>query len=264
MVIMDIEADGRGRRSRRDVDQHWFKIDDGRDFGFTSLSPESWVHSWILHFSMAGGQFLNEDRFLKNWNVYQNFLSDLNVAELLGLSTTSNLSKLPSWCISHPWAMVGPRQMKRWLPPRILRARRQQNVRSPFWARGSRVMDLEVVESGGRNFEQFRSLLQSISQNGFNFEANAQDPMKVDVLVDGSDTVWSLHSGFHRTALLSTLGYNDVLATQRLVVRREEVESWPQVLSGDFSQGEALAVFDSFFEARLLPWRRELQSRLRD
>lgn len=121
-------------------------------------------------------------------------------------------------------------------------------------------MDLEVAQSGNRNLRQFMALLQSISEHGFNFEPNTIDPLKVDVLVRGNHKVWTLHSGFHRTAVLSALGYQELWAEPRLVVRREEVANWPQVLSGDFSQQEALLVFDSFFEARLLPWRKDFES----
>lgn len=123
-------------------------------------------------------------------------------------------------------------------------------------------MDLEASQSGQRNYEQFADLVESVSTRGFSFEPNPRDPLLVDVLEDGNERTWSLHSGFHRTATLSALGHTYLYAGQRVVVKRENVSSWPQVVSGDFSESEALQVFDSFFEARLLPWMKDVGSML--
>lgn len=123
-------------------------------------------------------------------------------------------------------------------------------------------MDLEASQSGQRNYQQFADLIESVSTRGFSLEVNAKDPLLVDVLEDGNESVWSLHSGFHRTATLSALGHTYLYAGRRLVVKRENVSTWPQVVSGDFSESEALQVFDSFLEARLLPWMKDVRSML--
>lgn len=238
------------------------QLSDGRDFGFSSLSPDSWVYSRILRSALQRGDTLSSELFDTQWTSYQKYLSGLSVAQMLGLSANSSLSRLPYWCVSHPWALIGPRAMKKWLPPRVRKARRKRQIRTPFWARGRVLMDLEASQSGQRNYQQFADLIESVSTRGFSLEVNAKDPLLVDVLEDGSESVWSLHSGFHRTATLSALGHTYLYAGRRLVVKRENVSTWPQVVSGDFSESEALQVFDSFLEARLLPWMKDVRSML--
>jgi hypothetical protein len=65
-------------------------------------------------------------------------------------------------------------------------------------------------------------------------------------------------SGLHRAAVLSALGNQQVTVRLRknMVVRREDVGSWPLVTQGVYSTSLALAYFDHLFDFDSLSWAR--------
>lgn len=74
-------------------------------------------------------------------------------------------------------------------------------------------------------------------------------------LVSENDWVWVCHKGNHRyvSLLRLNLKYIPVAFSSKLgssvIVQRKDVERWPNVANGLFSQAEALRVFDRFISA---------------
>ena len=243
------------------------KISDGRDFGYASLNTTEWVYGRILSSSLGQGATglpnfeINPKVFLSAWNAHQEWMADLNLAQFLGLPSKSALSRLPSWCASYPWATIGPREMKRWLPKRLAKIRRKSGFRIPASWGGKKIMAFEAKISGQVQLAQFQKLLTSVETNGFSEARNLEDPLNVDLLRRGEDECWVIHSGFHRTCVATAIGMAEIPAEVRLVVDRSQVNAWPQVKSGSFTVSEALNVFDALFSAQpLLRTKSLLQS----
>jgi hypothetical protein len=103
-------------------------------------------------------------------------------------------------------------------------------------------------------FARLVGVLESIRRHGFNPERHGH--MTAGVLVHDGQHRFEIRSGKHRLAALAALGIDRVPVRvcpqvygshQPALVRREEVERWPNVRSGIFTTAEALRVFDTIF-----------------
>tara|TARA_B110000977_G_scaffold191369_1_gene263417 strand:- start:56 stop:895 length:840 start_codon:yes stop_codon:yes gene_type:complete len=94
--------------------------------------------------------------------------------------------------------------------------------------------------------EQTRRLIDSIKSKGI-LEIG-QLPL-VYVLRDGRRWKWCMTGeGNHRAYIFALLKQSDMLVEVYTLVDREKVDSWPNVINGNYTREEALPVFDSFFE----------------
>ena len=82
------------------------------------------------------------------------------------------------------------------------------------------------------------------------------DPSRLDydlgatVLLDGERIRWFGNAGRHRIAVMRARGAAQIDLAVRALVRREDVDHWPQVANGTISRSAALAVFDRVMEGR--------------
>ena len=58
--------------------------------------------------------------------------------------------------------------------------------------------------------------------------------------------------GNHRAYIYALMKESSMLAEIYDLVDREKVESWPNVVNGNYTIDEALPIFDSFFEGKNL------------
>ena len=92
-------------------------------------------------------------------------------------------------------------------------------------------------------------LWQSVRDRGFQpFGRDA--PTKVVALRKDGSYRYMIAEGQHRFALGAALNAESIPAMVTSVIRREDVQFWPQVVSGVFSEEGALALFDRLFEGR--------------
>lgn len=80
------------------------------------------------------------------------------------------------------------------------------------------------------------------------------------ILVADGEWRWMARGGTHRAAIASPLGIDPIPMRVGSIVRRDEVDLWPQVIAGRFQREVALQVFDRLFERRspavVVPWLR--------
>ncbi len=231
------------------------ELNMGRDFGYTLLNPKTWTYSLILKAALNDSRdalIFDREVFGTLWTRHQSHLWNVDVAQYLGLAPSSRLASLPAWCIAYPWSEIGPFEMASWLPSRIAKIRRGQGARIPWHWSAKQIMDFESRYSHSAHLLQFQELLDSVSTSGFRRDCNPQDPLMVDLLSDGHKKAWTIHSGFHRTCVATAIGLEEFHVEFRAEIRRQDVNQWPQVANGAFMRSEALAVFDSLMEARLL------------
>lgn len=188
--------------------------------------------------------------FLPYWETYQGWFREQTLASYFGLSERGSLGAVPAWAWVWPWSDKSPAEMKRWLPPRIRRNRRQNGDRIPIFYRSSKLMKFESLTSGESHGKQFFDLCRSLEEGGFYETCNSSDPFKVWVLEGDSGSRWVTYSGNHRVAAAVTTRTTMVHAESQGVVSKHNLHAWPNVQNGWFSRKEAEAVFDNVSEGR--------------
>ena len=97
-------------------------------------------------------------------------------------------------------------------------------------------------------FTRLINVYESIKKHGYRLKRGI--PIHGEFLISGDDWVWVALGGKHRMSALVALGWDCLPVTTKArygshMVERDQVESWPNVVSGLFTVNEALAVFDA-------------------
>jgi alkanesulfonate monooxygenase SsuD/methylene tetrahydromethanopterin reductase-like flavin-dependent oxidoreductase (luciferase family) len=97
--------------------------------------------------------------------------------------------------------------------------------------------------------QRISRLAVSIQNHGLEHQRADYNVRAVFLLSEGKWR-WLTAGGMHRIPVAAGLGILQIPVRVVAVVRREEVEIWPQVESGLYSKEAALALFDRLFEGR--------------
>ena len=103
-------------------------------------------------------------------------------------------------------------------------------------------------EVGEIEFKRLTAVYDSIDTHGYRWKKSI--PIHGEFLISNDDWLWVGLGGKHRMSALVALGWEFLPATARgkyglHFVKRSEVNYWPNVVSGLFSENEALTVFDT-------------------
>jgi hypothetical protein len=100
-------------------------------------------------------------------------------------------------------------------------------------------------------------LFDSLRSNGLDHQRPDYDLRATFLLSDGSLS-WLSMGGMHRVAMAVAVGVKEIPVRVAAVVRREEVDIWPQVVQGLYDREAALMLFDRLIERRaptcVAPW----------
>jgi hypothetical protein len=177
------------------------------------------------------------------------------VGDVVGLPATTPFLAGDPLTSTYPWSDKSPNQA---------RAERQYIMTTEARENGFDTWDLR---DGWRSFGPVSDRLidlelnrltrtyDSIAHHGFDASAGV---MLGRVRLWGDDILVSPFHGWHRTAVLLTLGAQSIpmrFSHHEPVVRRNEVALWPNVVNGLFTVDEALQVFDRHFVALSLDGR---------
>jgi hypothetical protein len=183
-------------------------------------------------------------RFYDDWQ-------PATAAEFFGLEAHEArvLAELPTWLSPWPWE------------PLDLEQKRAQRQRTEG-RENARVLERDLsIEAGGWKFcgpvtesklkvevERLVRVLESVRSNGFRRDDGSDGDIRAIVLShsDGSWR-WQVLAGQHRYAVISALGNPCIPIRVEQIVRRQDVELWPGVVSGIFEPAAALKVFDNCF-----------------
>src|SRR5690606_34671904 len=94
------------------------------------------------------------------------------------------------------------------------------------------------------------SLVRSIRHLGLQPERPDYDAKAVFLIANAQWRWLSIGGGMHRVPIAAGLGASHVPVRITSVVRREEADIWPQVVSGLYDLETALQLFDRLYEGR--------------
>jgi hypothetical protein len=169
---------------------------------------------------------------------------------VLGLSARDvpKLGEQPPWAVIKPWENLT-------LEQRIRKIHKTEMIDN------RQALNVELSLEHGCNFcgpvsdkklevevERLHGVMRSIRKNGFVRHDYDDGDVRADILVDDDGHWrWLVKTGHHRAAALSAFGFLTLPIRADTIVCREEVELWPQVISGTYSRQVALQVFDNIF-----------------
>lgn len=180
---------------------------------------------------------------------YNQVCSLKNANDFLGLNEWERCFPTDShpYEFTYPWNTASPIEVKEF----IITTTRNENERYAF--KSHEALDLPFASDEKIRIEVTRllDLLTSIRTQGF--KQQVKDYLGCFVLVSGEDWRWYVQGGQHRAAVLAALGFEKIPVSVRKIIRREDVDFWPQVQSGLFTRSQALLVFDRLFAAKPPP-----------
>ena len=200
--------------------------------------------------------------------VYYRSVVPTDAAHLLGLSPESKLSKYPAWAAVMPWDAETIDEWKE----TVAVAELLNNYRHKCdltiengWAWVGPVDD----EKRLLEVKRLCSLLSSVREKGYQRNDGPDGDIKTVLLVnENEEWVWQSVDAQHRAAVVSAIGLEETPIRVYRVIRREDVEFWPNVVCGLYSIDEALLVFDNIFHGRFSHitekwdvWLKEFQSK---
>ncbi len=98
--------------------------------------------------------------------------------------------------------------------------------------------------------ERMLYILKRINKYGYQrSNENDGDPKATALVNENGEYRCVLTGGNHRASVASALGFKKIPIRVNLVIRRDEVDFWPQVVDQIFTRNEALKVFDIYFNA---------------
>lgn len=226
----------------------------GRGIGFSPLDCKSWAYGVIVGRAFRDEHQSREDfmaSFAPAWTHYQAWFREQSIATFYGLPESSPLHRFPAWAHVLPWGERSPKEMMRWLPPRIRRNRNFHGARIPAWRGRAKIMRLDSLASTDSHGKQFFELSKAVCSQGFWDKCNLEDPFRVWLLARGEETRWLVYSGNHRVAAIVANGLQSVHAELQARVVEEDVSRWPNVANQSFTEDEALKIFDNLWNGVL-------------
>lgn len=220
-------------------------------FGFYHFSLNEFsYHPFIVGLKLANRiphdtknkDKLQHSEFSKVLKHYYNVTQNKNFSEYIGVDINRDYADVPPWGLTFPWDSRSPLESRKARQRRIQPNKGKYYGFNRFGGGSQDLIDDEV--------KRVLNVYQSIKHTGFRPECGS-DHITGTVLLDGTDWRWVVGSGDHRMPVLSFLGIKTVPIRVIRVVRRDEVNLWPNVVNDVYSQSSALEVFDRFFEKRL-------------
>jgi hypothetical protein len=177
-----------------------------------------------------------------------------SAAEALGVDgpdVSPFLTDSPALGFTMPWSYRDPAKSLRWWQAVIEADNREHGARAVAelgWKAWGPVDPL----IGALEFRRLVNIYNSLQSRGYCRSNKPNGDIEGVALSQNGEHRFIVTTGHHRSAALTALRNQNV--TIRLhgssIVRRTEVEAWPNVRTGLFSPKQALTVFDRMFEGR--------------
>jgi len=181
----------------------------------------------------------NKDDFVLEFvtSIMTKIKSDRSAAEAMQLHDRKDLQNLPEWCAVLPWEdLLMSDKLKNY--PDFFYKKRPELLNSD---NNNSLYSEEVWKS---HAIQYYTLIESIRKNGF-YETSW--PI-VNILIKNFQYKISLSSdGNHRMMIASLLNIDKINIKIGSVVNYHDAHLWPNVQNGTYTENEAKAIFDNFF-----------------
>lgn len=217
-------------------------------FGFGEVSWHPFVEALTEYLSDRGRPYKGS-RLERYYNVWQ----PAHAAEaLIGLCDfPSKLTSYPSFIKHIPWLNFSCEERLAQIS-RILLEENASLGQSELGVADGYGLHGPVSDRKGRlEYKRLTDLLESVEREGFRPDG---DHIAVQILKRGEDLRFWIAHGYHRTAVLSALGYASFPATPRMLIDVQYVDHWPQVYQGTWTKDQALAYFNHCFDFDARAW----------
>lgn len=180
-----------------------------------------------------------------------------NAAEVLGLAgenVSPRLATAPPLGFVMPWGRMDPAQAASYWQG-VVKADHREHGGSADPAQGWKGWGPVSDEVGQLEFRRLAAVHDSIKQHGYQRNDSDDGDMGGVLLWTDGECRLLVTKGHHRAAALCALGHE--VAPFRIqpgdLIRRNEVDHWPNVRSGLFSRDQALEIFDRLHAGRQQP-----------
>jgi hypothetical protein len=225
------------------------KVARCRAFGMKPISLDDVDHPFVrAALAIVDGR--SRDDAMDSLSRYYVGFRPTHAAAVVGLSDYHLLSGHPPLAAILPWDAFSPADQLAYMTGCIEGFYRSRKIplevadgHAHFGPVSPRKCELEI--------RRLIEVYDSINRFGFD---TARGSILASVIIDDRSSEWAcqITDGLHRIAVLRALGTVSVpicvLAGDAAVVRRSEVDRWPQVVGGIFSRVEALSVFDAMLQ----------------
>ena len=182
---------------------------------------------------------------------YYEHFQPRSAAEVLGLPAILPFTEMPPLAAQLPWSVTVSLDARHALIRKENRGHGAKLDAEHGWFGFGPVS----TQKGRLEMTRLGRVCDSIREHGYRRRDTMDGDIRASILIGNRDWVCWIGSGHHRIAALSALGYTQVpirllSGGYRPLIRRTDVDAWPQVRSGLYSRDQALAVFDRIFEGR--------------
>lgn len=189
-----------------------------------------------------------------NKTLYKNILKEfkrereLNAADIVHLMDNTKLNKYPAWAAVMPWEKLNIEKKFETYPECFYKNRSSKGLSFENRSRLSIIENMYSAKSADSKVNQMLKLYKSIKLNGLRVNKDHNLP-KINILVKESEWRWFMgDAGNHRSYICACFDFEFFDARVSSIIKRHEVNSWPNVINGTYSAKEAVYIFDSFFD----------------
>jgi len=173
-----------------------------------------------------------------------------NLSCFLEGDCSDHLRKYPAWAILMPWESLDIKQWVAHIEKTVVTENSYFGTAATIEVGWAWLGPVDSVKCGIETDRLYR-VLSSITKSGYKRSNSRDGDIIADILIDEEGHwVWQSITGQHRVAVLSGLEYDECFVRIRSLVRKEDVEVWPNVRNGFYTKNEALEIFGSVFNGK--------------
>ncbi len=219
-------------------------LDKGRGFPCFSFDKNS-NHPFVI---AAQYSDFNEDKIFYILRNFYNLVVSSVALDVFAIIGSNSIAKnYPNWAVVMPWESENQQQWFEKVKKSVLSENRHMGEKMGIekgWSWLGPTCDEKVrVES-----KRLLNVLKSIQANGYKRNDYVDGDIRVNILLKNNDEwIWQATTGQHRASVVGSLDYKTIPVRVMKVVKREEVQSWPNVQNGLYTIKEGLKIFDMIY-----------------
>lgn len=207
-------------------------------------------------YEAAKAGFLFEEK-MESFNAVRAALSDFykrfqpqSISDWFSLNAQneSSLRKFPAWAAVLPWRARSVKSFQETIEEGTKKDNEKDGLQGGIekgWAYCGPVSEEKLnIEA-----KRINELIYSLRQKGYQRSFEQDGDIVATALVDkNNDWCWLVTNGYHRACVLAATGVDKIPIRVNLVVREDEMDFWPHVLSQFYTKNMAKLIFDNIFQ----------------
>jgi len=210
---------------------------------FLSYDPAGWHH-----FTKTLEEYAGKESIHYNKSILKNYYERFQATTQYDLYFDFSISKLEMLC---PRLLEYPLNIYKFLQPWDLTQIKLAGEKSLSHSHGNQAFGPVSPRKLELEYNRLVKAFHSIRKNGYGPHNGDDGEITGYFLKDSEDYRFMIRSGYHRTAVLSVLGYKKIRATFSKYCNRKisikDIHNWPQVKNGLFDKKIAEMIFMRYF-----------------